>query len=207
MLEFQTFIGGIFDTNCYLLHAPAGQILIDAPTGAAKWLQENRFEPMLLLITHGHVDHVDDAAKIKRQFGCQVGYHEAGIPLITDPNFFKDLGFFFEVQPVKPDFLVTETADATFAGLPFEILLVPGHCPGSLCFYVKNEGLLFGGDVLFSGSIGRTDLPGGDFELLLSGIRSKILRLPEQTRVLSGHGPPTTIGYERLHNPFLIGYS
>jgi hydroxyacylglutathione hydrolase len=204
MLEFQTFIGGIFDTNGYLIHAPQGQILIDAPTGALSWLQQNRLEPSLLLITHGHVDHVDDAAKIKKHFGCAVGYHEASVPLITNPDFFKDLGFFFEVQPVGPDFLIEETAEVFFAGLRFQVFLVPGHCPGSLCFYAKDHRLLFGGDVLFSGSIGRTDLPGGDFQLLISGIRTKILPLPDETRILSGHGPPTTIGEEKQRNPFLV---
>ncbi len=202
MLEFQTFIGGIFDTNGYLLHAPHGQILIDAPTGVCQWLQKNRFEPSLLLITHGHLDHVDDAAKVKRHFRCEVGYHEASVPLITNPNFFKNLGFFFEVQPVAPDFLITETRSADFAGIRFQVLLVPGHCPGSLCFYARDDGLLFDGDVLFAGSIGRTDLPGGDTELLLTGIRTKIFPLPDETRVLPGHGPATTIGEEKRSNPF-----
>lgn len=203
MLQFQTFIGGIFDTNCYLVQAPKGELLIDAPTGTLDWLKKNRLAPGLLLITHGHVDHIDDAAKIKRYFRCPIAYHEAGLPLITDPNFFKKFGFFLEAETVSPDFLIEESENSEFLGLNFQVLLVPGHCPGSLCFYAKDHGLLFGGDVLFAGSIGRSDLPGGDFALLIQGIQTKVFQLPNETRVLPGHGPPTTIGEEKRSNPFV----
>lgn len=88
-------------------------------------------------------------------------------------------------------------------GIPFRVLLVPGHCPGSLCFYSAGDELLFAGDVLFAGSIGRTDFPGGDQPLLIRGIREKILVLPDKTAILPGHGSPTTVGHERRNNPFL----
>ncbi|HET9377996.1 MAG TPA: MBL fold metallo-hydrolase, partial [Chthoniobacterales bacterium] len=83
------------------------------------------------------------------------------------------------------------------------IFLVPGHCPGSLCFYVPTEKILVGGDVLFAGSVGRTDLPGGDHQALISNIKKKLYPLPDETKVLPGHGPATTIGYEKRHNPFI----
>jgi hydroxyacylglutathione hydrolase len=203
MLHFQTFIGGIFDTNAYLVQVPGGNILIDAPTGSSDWVRDLAVRLDLLLITHGHIDHVDDAAKIKRRSGCLVGYHPDGIPLITDPDFFKDFGLLLETEPVQPDFLIEETPKTDLCGISFRVLLVPGHCPGSLCFYSAEHDILFGGDVLFAGSIGRTDLPGGDHKLLIRGIQEKILTLPDQTTVLSGHGPPTTIGEERRNNPFL----
>jgi glyoxylase-like metal-dependent hydrolase (beta-lactamase superfamily II) len=203
MLHFQTFIGGIFDTNAYLVQAPGGNILFDAPTGSSDWIRDLAVRPDLLLLTHGHVDHIDDAAKIKRIFKCQVGFHRESIPLITDPNFFKKLGLFLEPEPVQPDFFIEETPETEFCGIAFRVLLVPGHCPGSLCFYSADHDLLFGGDVLFAGSIGRTDLPGGDHELLVRGIHEKILTLPDNTVILPGHGPRTTIGEERQNNPFL----
>jgi hydroxyacylglutathione hydrolase len=203
MVHFQTFIGGIFDTNAYLVQVPGGNILIDAPTGSSDWVRDLAVRLDLLLITHGHIDHVDDAAKIKRRSGCLVGYHPDGIPLITDPDFFKDFGLLLETEPVQPDFLIEETPKTDLCGISFRVLLVPGHCPGSLCFYSAEHDILFGGDVLFAGSIGRTDLPGGDHKLLIRGIQEKILTLPDQTTVLSGHGPPTTIGEERRNNPFL----
>ncbi|MBV8414670.1 MAG: MBL fold metallo-hydrolase [Verrucomicrobia bacterium] len=203
MLHFQTFIGGIFDTNAYLVQAPGGNILFDAPTGSADWVRDLAVRPDLLLVTHGHIDHIDDAAKIKRIFKCPVAFHREGIPLITDPNFFKELGLFLETEPVQPDFLIEETPEIEFYGVPFRVLLVPGHCPGSLCFYSADHQLLFAGDVLFAGSIGRTDLPGGDHQLLIRGIHEKVLTLPDKTVVLPGHGPRTTIGDERRDNPFL----
>jgi hydroxyacylglutathione hydrolase len=203
MLQIQTFIGGIFDTNAYLILAPGGHILFDAPTGASDWMREIGAKPDLLIITHGHVDHIDDAAKIKRIFGCQVAYHRDSLPLITDPDFFKRFGFYFEATPVDPDFLIEETPELNLCGLTFRALLVPGHCPGSLCFYSSTHQFLIGGDVLFAGGVGRTDLPGGDHELLIRGIREKLLILPEATRVLPGHGPATSIGEERKTNPFL----
>jgi hydroxyacylglutathione hydrolase len=203
MLQIQTFIGGIFDTNAYLIMGKGGNILFDAPTGSAEWVRDLGAKLDLLLITHGHVDHIDDAAKIKQIFGCQVAYHRDSLPLITDPDFFKRFGFYFEADPVTPDFLVQETPELDLCGLKFRVLLVPGHCPGSLCFYSSAHRFLIGGDVLFAGGIGRTDLPGGDFDLLLGGIREKILALPDATKVLPGHGPTTSIGEERQNNPFL----
>jgi hydroxyacylglutathione hydrolase len=203
MLQIQTFIGGIFDTNAYLILGPGGHILFDAPTGAADWIREIGAKPDLLIITHGHVDHIDDAAKIKRIFGCQVAYHCDSLPLITDPDFFKRFGFYFEATPVDPDFLIEETPELNLCGLTFRVLLVPGHCPGSLCFYSSAHQFLIGGDVLFAGGVGRTDLPGGDHELLIRGIREKLLILPDATKVLPGHGPATSIGEERENNPFL----
>jgi hydroxyacylglutathione hydrolase len=203
MSEFQTFIGGIFDTNAYLIKARGGEILFDAPTGTLDWLERENITPSLLLLTHGHIDHIDDAAKIKRRFGCQVGCHADSVPLISDPDFFKQFGFFLEAEPVEPDFLISEGRSQDFLSSTFDVLLVPGHCPGSLCFFSSEQNLLVGGDVLFAGSIGRTDLPGGNHSELLENISKKVLVLPDETRVLSGHGPETTIGEEKRHNPFL----
>ena len=203
MLHFQTFIGGIFDTNAYLIQTAGGNILIDAPTGSSEWIRNLGVRLDLLVLTHGHFDHFDDAAKIKQASKCQVAFHKDGIPLITDPDFFKDRGFFLETEPVQPDFLIDETPQIDLCGIPFRVLSVPGHCPGSLCFYSAADELLFDGDVLFAGSIGRTDFPGGDHKLLIRGIREKIFTLPDKTIVLPGHGPQTTIGEERRNNPFL----
>jgi hydroxyacylglutathione hydrolase len=203
MLHFQTFIGGIFDTNAYLIQTSGGNLLIDAPTGASDWIRNLGIRLDMLVLTHGHFDHFDDGAKIKRASNCLVAYHKDGIPLITDPDFFKNRGYFLETEPVQPDFLIEETPQLDLCGIPFRVLLVPGHCPGSLCFYSADDETLFDGDVLFAGSIGRTDFPEGDHQLLIRGIREKILTLPDKTAVLPGHGPQTTIGAERRTNPFL----
>ncbi len=125
--------------------------------------------------------------------------------MITDPNFFRKWGFALEVPPVTGGELLLASNDCEVAGLHFQVLEVPGHCPGSLCFYHAGDGLLFGGDVLFRGGIGRWDLPGGDHDLLVTGIREKILPLPDSTRVYPGHGPSTTVGLERSSNQWLRG--
>jgi glyoxylase-like metal-dependent hydrolase (beta-lactamase superfamily II) len=196
-----TFTGGIFDTNCYFL--PESGLLIDAPQSAAEWLTETGRKVRLLLLTHGHIDHAWDAAQIQREHGCPVACHPDTVPLVTERDFFKKFGMMWEIEPVRVDQLLEESSEETLGGVRFQIFLVPGHCPGSLCFYQKEENVLFGGDVLFAGSIGRTDLPGGDHEVLLTGIRTKLFTLDDDVTVLSGHGPATKIGRERRYNPYV----
>ena len=203
MIEYRSFTGGIFETNGYALEAPEGWMLFDAPEGACDWLVREGIEPHLLLLTHGHIDHIQDVAKIKRRFGCPIGVHRESAPMISDPGFFRDFGFGFEIEPVQPDLLIEATPSRDFLGMSFEILEVPGHCPGSLCFFSRENELLIGGDVLFAGGVGRWDLPGGDGELLFAGIRKKLYSLGDDVTVLSGHGPGTTIGAERRTNPFV----
>jgi hydroxyacylglutathione hydrolase len=202
-MRYETFCGGIFETNCYLVSAPEGWILFDAPQGASDWVASRNIELNLLLLTHGHIDHVQDVAAVKRRFGCQLGCHPATAPMISDPNFFRNFGFELEIEPAKPDFLIEETPARKFLGLEMQVLEVPGHCPGSLCFFEPESKLLIGGDVLFAGRVGRWDLPGGDVDVLFSGIRQKLFPLGDAVTVLPGHGPPTKIGTERLTNPFV----
>jgi hydroxyacylglutathione hydrolase len=202
-MNYKKFCGGIFETNCYLLKASQGWILFDAPEGACEWVKSIDVDLKLLLLTHGHIDHVQDVAKIKRQFGCPIGCHSLTAPMISDREFFRNFGFALEVEPAKPDFLVEETPSRDFLGAEFHVLEVPGHCPGSLCFFLRKDRLLVGGDVLFAGSIGRGDLPGGDIDLLVGGIRNKLFPLGDDVAVLPGHGPLTQIGIERRSNPFV----
>jgi hydroxyacylglutathione hydrolase len=202
MIKFEEFTGGMLDTNCFLLETPAGgSVLIDAPQGADERFAEDKIDALLL--THGHFDHVADAAAIVRRHGCEIYYHPDTAPMITDPDFYRNWNLALEIEPVSGGKLVEETTDFEVAGLRCAVLEVPGHCPGSLCFYFAKDGVLFGGDVLFRGGVGRTDLPGGNGRLLLQGILKKILPLPEATKVLPGHGPATTVGLERATNPFL----
>ena len=200
-MDIDSFTGGPFDTNCFFLREHG--ILIDAPQGAAAWLEKNKYHVRTLLLTHAHIDHVWDAAAIQRASGCKVGYHADGVPMLTTPGYFKQFGFHWEIEPVPADFLIEETASLTIEAVEFQVLLIPGHCPGSLCFLDKKERILFGGDVLFAGSIGRSDLPGGDHDLLLVGIRKKLWPLGDDVTVLPGHGPATTLGTERRTNPYV----
>ncbi|MDQ3313854.1 MAG: MBL fold metallo-hydrolase [Verrucomicrobiota bacterium] len=202
-MTYETFCGGIFETNCYLLAAPGGHILFDAPDGACEWLESHGLSPDLLLLTHGHFDHIPDVAKIKRRFGCAIGCHAETVPMISDPDFFRGFGFELEVEAAQPDFLIEAAKEREFLGAGFEVLEVPGHSPGSLCFLSRESDLLIGGDVLFAGGVGRWDLPGGDGELLFRGIKTKLFPLGDNITVLPGHGPSTTIGQERRTNPFV----
>lgn len=202
-MTYETFCGGIFETNCYLVDAPGGLILFDAPDGACQWLDSLGACPELLLLTHGHFDHVPDVAKIERRFGCQIGCHADTVPMISDPEFFRSFGFQLEIEPTDPDFLITATPSCRLAGAEFEVLEIPGHSPGSLCFYSREHKFVVGGDVLFAGGVGRWDLPGGDGELLFRGIKTKLFALDDDVTVLPGHGPATTIGRERRTNPFV----
>lgn len=203
MMNYESFCGGIFETNCYAFSAPEGWILFDAPEGACAWLETSGIALRLLLLTHGHFDHVPEVAKIQRRFSCQVGCHPETVPMISDPEFFRRFGFALEIEPATPDFLIEATPSRDFLGLPLEVLEVPGHCPGSLCFHSVPDKIVVGGDVLFAGGVGRWDLPGGDAELLFSGIKSKLFPLGDDVTVLPGHGPATTIGRERATNPFV----
>lgn len=202
-VTYEAFCGGIFETNCYLFSAPQGRMLFDAPDGACGWLEQRGVDLELLLLTHGHIDHVQDVARIKRRFGCQIGCSAETAAMISDRDFFRNFGFELEIEPAQADFTIQQEEAREFLGWPMQVLEVPGHCPGSLCFFSRADELLIGGDVLFAGGVGRWDLPGGNADVLFDGIRTKVLPLGDNVTVLPGHGPTTKIGTERLTNPFL----
>jgi hydroxyacylglutathione hydrolase len=195
------FTGGPLETNSYLIAAPEGNILIDASQGAAEAFREVPIA--LLFLTHGHYDHVWDAAEIVRQHGCPAAMHPVTEEMLADRNLLRRFGIDLEVEPVKADILLGEGPEQSLLGCRFDIHEVPGHCPGSLCLFDPATHILYGGDVLFAGGVGRWDLPGGDRDLLLSGIKKKLLTLPPETIVCPGHGPATNIGLEKSTNPYL----
>jgi hydroxyacylglutathione hydrolase len=201
--KIEVYTGGYFQTNAFVVTAPEGLLLIDAPEGCLDWLRDRGSRIAALLLTHAHIDHIQDAAAIAREYGCPIYHHPDGLPLLLDRSAYRRFGLSIDFEPVTGGLPIHETPRAEFAGQAFQLFHVPGHCPGSLCFYDAPGKLLYAGDTLFAGSIGRTDLPGGDHRALIENIRAKLLTLDDDVRVLPGHGPATTIGVERATNPFL----
>ena len=203
MPDIHCYTGGIAQTNAWLLESPQGSLLIDAPEGTARWLLARGARIDALLLTHQHFDHVQDAARVKAEHACPVLAWSAFSRDLTLEQLVGAIGD----RELVPEFSVDEALagqDAvTLGGLDWHLLHIPGHSPDSLCFHQPEAGLVFGGDVLFLDGVGRTDFPGGSFEQLLTGIRGKLLALPEATLLYPGHGPSTTLGRERQHNPFL----
>lgn len=204
MLDISTFTGGIAQTNGYLFTLPGGTVLVDAPEGVADWLKKRGVKVDALLLTHQHFDHVLDAAAVRSEHGCTV---HAWAPLSKDLTLEVLFGAVTGSSYSVPEFIVDEVlagqSETRVAGERWELFHVPGHSPDSLCFYLPGEKLLFGGDVLFLDGVGRTDFPGGSFEQLVVGIETKLWPLPEDTKVYPGHGPATSIGRERVRNPYV----
>jgi glyoxylase-like metal-dependent hydrolase (beta-lactamase superfamily II) len=204
----------VAQTNCYLLAAEPGgpAVLIDAPPdpdALAQMVKEHNVIPAALLLSHGHIDHMGGAGPFHRSTGATVYAHRDDDFLTLEPGL--QLRALFGMAPVG-DFEPPEKLEAldhqmtiSIGRLELQVRHTPGHTPGHCCFYLKDEGILFSGDQLFAGSVGRVDLPGGNWEQLVNSMVKEVLTLDDQTRVLPGHGPETTIGRERRRNPFLIG--
>ena len=203
-------------TNCYVIAPEAGglAVVIDAPPdpeGIGNLLARHHLTPVALLLTHGHVDHAGGAGRFVSATGVDGYVHPDDDFLTLHPGdqlrrlFGVPVAAAEEAQFAPPEHYgdLTDGMELRLADLHFEVLHTPGHTPGHCCFLVEDEGILFSGDHLFAGSIGRTDLPGGDYDALMESMASKVLVLPSDMDVLPGHGPPTTLARERLSNPFL----
>lgn len=201
---------GPIETIGYLLAEPANgeAVLVDAPEGI--W---DKIQPLLaaenctlkeLWLTHGHWDHTQDAAKIKRASGAVVRAHRADQDLIETPEVMSAfLMPGIRLEGVKIDAFVGQADRLRVLGTEFEVRHVPGHCPGNVLFYHPGGKVALVGDALFNGGVGRWDLPGGDFDLLEKSIHEQIYTLPADTVVLPGHGPRTTVAAEKAGNPYV----
>ncbi len=201
-MKISSYTGGMVQTNGYLIETPDGNILIDAPEGITEWLREKGVRVDDVLLTHQHYDHVMDASALHAG-GARL---HAFAPYSTDltlESAARDWGMPISVEPFEVDDLLKAEDSLEMRGLKFQLAHVPGHATDAVNFYLADAAVLFSGDTLFAGSIGRTDLPGGDTRQLLAGIDQHVMVLPPETRVLSGHGPSTTVGAEARGNPFL----
>jgi hydroxyacylglutathione hydrolase len=199
---------GPLQTNCYVVACPETRLaaVID-PAWSGKalfdFVADEGLQPEVLLLTHAHFDHIAGAAALARLSGAPLMAHPDSRPLLQQAALHAQ-AWGFDIESA-PD-LDGELADGQVievGTLRLQVIYTPGHAPGHVSFYEPTAKAVFDGDVLFNGSIGRADLPGGNYPQLLRSIRDKLLTLPDDTTVYSGHGPATTIGHERRSNPFL----
>jgi hydroxyacylglutathione hydrolase len=208
-MTIQSFTVNPFQQNTYVCHHNGTGVLVDAgsltPQERQKILQyieTAKINIVRLLLTHGHIDHFLDCAFFAEHFKLDWEMHPADLPMIEHALDTANRYGVEIVQPPVPKAL-NEGDIVAFADCEWQIFHCPGHSPGSLCFYDAQNGFLIGGDVLFAGSVGRTDLWQGNTDDLIASIKTKLLTLPAETIVYSGHGRATTIGKEKATNPFL----
>ena len=201
---------GMLQTNAYLLTAPelGEAVLIDAPgdvwAEVAPILEKEKCRLTELWITHGHWDHMQGAAEVVTATGAKVLAHADDRMLLETPELMERLmGDRLKLKPVHVDRWLVQGELLAALGTTAEVRHVPGHCPGNVLFYFSSIGAAFVGDAIFKGSVGRSDLPGGNFAQLERAIRGQIFTLPGPTVVFPGHGPKTTVAHERAHNPYV----
>ncbi len=211
MLKVEKFVVNSLQENSYVVSDDSGQCIFIDPgfyfpeehDEIKNYVKVNNLKPVLIANTHCHFDHI---------MGVEFIRNEYGIPFIAHPDdaFWivnaveQGQMFGFDMAPVEaPDSFFQKNEKLEFGNTSFEIIPIPGHSPGHVVFYSKNENILIAGDVLFYRSIGRSDLPGGDHQKLITNIKDKLFKLPDETKVFCGHGPDTILGDEKKSNPFL----
>jgi hydroxyacylglutathione hydrolase len=201
---------GPFQENCYVIgdeETGTGTLVDpgDEGTRIALAVEQTGLDIAQIIITHAHIDHVGAVAALADEYACPVLMHAEAEPMLQQlPTQAMMMGLRFGKVPVV-DRHIEDEEILEVGGLRLKSLYTPGHAPGHLAFYLAEDRLVLSGDALFAGSVGRTDLLGGDMDLLMCSINERLLTLPDETRVLPGHGPESTIGEERAHNPFLGG--
>ncbi len=213
MVHIKQFTFNPFQVNTYVLYDDTGEcVIIDASCyekhekkELAGFIKDNDLKPVLQLLTHCHIDHMLGSRFISKTYRLKPLTHKDSLPFLENSKEYgKVFGFDVE-KPVLPNVFISDGDILQFGRQELKVLHTPGHAAGSLCYYHEAESFVVAGDVLFQGSIGRTDLPTGDHDLLIKSILQKLTVLPDHTRVFPGHGPATTIVEERMANPYLTG--
>jgi len=205
-LIVKTLCVGMLQTNCYIVGCEETKegVIIDPGGNAKRILAEVEklgLKIKYIINTHGHFDHTLANKEVVKATGAPLAIHSADAPMLTEGGGALLFGIIGKASP-PADMMLEEGQVLTLGNIELKVLHTPGHSPGSICLYNEKEGMLFDGDVLFNMGIGRTDLPGGNYHLMMDSLQ-RLLTLPDETMVYPGHGPPTTIGRERRSNPFL----
>lgn len=198
---------GPLEANCYVYYDDTKEALVIDPGGDPAEIKREvealGLNVKYVVNTHGHFDHVGAVREIKEAFEAELAIHEADSTLLADAHDHAVIfGESISSQPA-PDLLLTDGTELRVGKAAFDVIHTPGHTPGGICLYEKNEKILFTGDTLFAGSVGRTDLEGGSHQELMKSIKEKLVPLGDDVKVYPGHGPETTIGTEKEINPFL----
>ena len=209
-MKIDRLVLGAYQTNCYILRSSntvKDCLIVDTGLEAGElveFLKRHKLNPVALVLTHGHVDHIAGMVELRKNFpNVKVYIHKLDAEMLTkaESNISTFTGMPFSTEPA--DFLIEEGSVIEQAALKLEVLHTPGHTPGGICLYARDEGIVFVGDTLFADSVGRTDFPGGNMSQLLKSIKEKLCVLPDETVVYPGHGPATTIAQEKAHNQYL----
>ena len=210
-MKLKKFVFNPFQENTYLIWDEENNCAIIDPGCADEherkelvgFIEENELKPVKLLNTHCHVDHVLGNKFLAEKYNLKLEMHKAEIPVLNAvPSYGAQYGF-ETGEMAKPEVFLEHGDQVQIGSIELEVIYTPGHSPGGICFYHIPTKQIIVGDALFYGSIGRTDLPGGNHAQLIDAIKKELLTLPEDVQVHSGHGPSTNIGFEKAHNPFL----
>lgn len=208
-MKINHLILGDYETNCYILQANPDSrncLIIDTGLEASDlldFLDKKSLNPLALILTHGHADHITGAAPLREKFPkIQILIHKDDVEMLACGK--MNLSILAGITEKSPaaDTLLEDGQQLNIAEIKLKVIHTPGHTTGGICLYDENNNTLFSGDTLFAGSVGRTDLPGGNTQQLLESIKQKIFTLPEQTTVYPGHGPETNVEREKQTNPF-----
>jgi hydroxyacylglutathione hydrolase len=211
MVTVKTFCFNLFNENSHLIYQPGDECAFVDPgnyddyefNAIIKFIEDNALQPKMIINTHCHVDHVLGVLKLQEHYKIPFFIHPFELQVLTSVRLYAPtFGFDAYAEP-RPDGFIEEGQLIKVAGSSWEIILIPGHSPGHIALVEKSLGLCIAGDIIFRESIGRTDLPGGDHNSLINGIKHKLFCLPDETEIYSGHGPNTTVGYEKQNNPYL----
>lgn len=211
-MKIKSFTFNPFQENTYIIYDKTKECLIIDPgcyteeekNILTEFIINKKLTPTKLINTHCHIDHILGNQFVHKQFGIELYMHKADLPLLENAKKISKMYGLenYENSPLPKRYL-NEGDIINFGESNFEILFTPGHAPGHICLYNKQNNTLISGDVIFQKSIGRTDLPGGNHETLINNIITKVFSLPNQTQIFCGHGPSTNLDFEKKHNPFL----